>query len=161
MAVTQICVTDLAACAELYTNVFSSPPWSEDWTTHVAQTRLTEMFETPGALGLAIREEDQVIGFVMGYGETYRDGVDFYIKEMCVATACQGQGLGTRLLDVLEEKLRNSGVRKMYLLTARDSGAQGFYQAKGFYTSEKMIMMGRWLTAPSVHPPLSVPDSKP
>jgi hypothetical protein len=34
---------------------------------------------------------------------------------------------------------------KVYLLTARDSAAEAFYNKRGFYISPKMIMMGKYL----------------
>jgi aminoglycoside 6'-N-acetyltransferase I len=135
----------LTPFAELYVDVFNSPPWSEEWTVPIALARLGEIAGTPGFLGLAVLDEESVVGFVAGYGETFLDGTDFYIKEMCVKTDRQRQGIGTALLDCLRARLTDDGVRKMYLLTARESSAEAFYAKSGFYTSEKMIMMGQWL----------------
>jgi len=66
---------------------------------------------------------------------------------MCVATERQRHGVGTALLNALEEKLNNQGVEKLYLHTARDTSAQTFYQKNGFYVGSKMIMMVKWLNS--------------
>ena len=137
--------THLAELAGLYVEVFSAPPWNEEWPVEAAETRLAEILGTPGSLGLLARADESNLAFVLGFFETYNDGRDFYLKEMCVAPSRQRQGLGTALLAELERRLALSGARKVYLLTARDSPAEAFYSRSGYYTSEKMAMMGRWL----------------
>ena len=81
----------------------------------------------------------------MGYIESFDSGGDFYLKEMCILPEKQMQGIGTALLDQLKAHLIGRGARKLYLLTSRDGLAARFYEKNGFYTSDKMIMMGHWL----------------
>jgi N-acetylglutamate synthase-like GNAT family acetyltransferase len=45
----------------------------------------------------------------------------------------------------LEQGLAAMDVEKIYLLTARGSRAEAFYQKCGFYISPKMIMMAKCL----------------
>jgi len=71
--------------------------------------------------------------------------VQFYLSEMCVSAEYQGQGVGKSLLRRLEADLKAQGVGKVYLLTARGGAAEAFYHACGFYTSEKMAMLGKYL----------------
>ena len=136
---------DLKGCARVFVEVFNSPPWNEAWSADTALRRLTEIAHTPGFMGLKALEEHGLVGFVMGYAESFDDGVDFYIKEMCVLPSHQRKGVGKALLEELERGLVSKGVRKMYLLTSRGTFAAGFYEQKGFNISERMIMMGKWL----------------
>ena len=136
---------DLTSCAELFVRVFNSRPWDEDWAVSSALPRLTEIFGTPGFTGLMILSEGRMAGFVMGYTESFDSGGDFYLKEMCILPELQRQGIGTALLDQLKTHLIEMGARKLYLLTSRDSPGSQFYGKNGFYTSDKMIMMGHWL----------------
>lgn len=53
--------------------------------------------------------------------------------------------MGKRLLARLEADLKAQGVGKMYLLTARGGAAEALYHACGFYTSEKMVVLGKYL----------------
>lgn len=64
---------------------------------------------------------------------------------MCVKGQHQGRGIGTVILEELEDHLIQMDVSKVYLLTARDSSAEAFYNKRGFYASPKMIMMGKYL----------------
>lgn len=136
---------DLAACAKVFVEVFSAPPWNEDWAASAALTRLTEIARTPGFVGLKATSDGRLVGFAMGYTETLADRTDYYLKEMCVLPAMQGRGGGTALLEELKGRLAAMGVGKIYLLTRRDAPAAGFYAKNGFYVSDRMIMMGHWL----------------
>ena len=64
---------------------------------------------------------------------------------MCVLPKHQGKGIGKALLRKLEADLKAQGVAKLYLLTARDGAAERFYHACGFYSSDKMTMLGKYL----------------
>ena len=136
---------DVTTCAEVFAEVFNNPPWNEDWPVPSALSRLTEIAGTPGFVGLKVVSDGCMLGFVMGYTESFDTGNDFYLKEMCIIPEMQRQGIGTALLDELRIRLIAAGVRKVYLLTSRDGPAARFYEKNGFYTSEKMIMMGHWL----------------
>jgi ribosomal protein S18 acetylase RimI-like enzyme len=136
---------DLKTCAEVFVEVFNGPPWNEDWSVSSALPRLTEIAGTPGFEGLKVLSGDRMTGFLMGYIESFDAGGDFYLKEMCVLPDMQRRGIGTALLDQLKARLIEKGAEKLYLLTARDGPAAQFYEKNGFYTSDKMIMMGHWL----------------
>ena len=136
---------DLKGCARVFVEVFNSPPWNEAWTANSARMRLTEIANTPGFIGIKALRRGELVGFVMGFSESYYDGVDFYIKEMCVLPSHQRKGVGRALLEELERGLVSNGQRKMYLLASRGTFAAGFYEQKGFNISERMIMMGKWL----------------
>jgi len=136
---------DLDACAEVFVEVFNAPPWGEGWAANAALTRLTEIARTPGFVGLKATSDGRVIGFAMGYAESLAARTDYYLKEMCVVPAMQGQGVGTALLEELQGRLIAMGVSKMYLLTRRGGPAAEFYEKNGFRVSDRMIMMGRWL----------------
>lgn len=100
---------DLHGLARLFVEVFGAPPWNEQWTVAAAQTRLTEIVQTPGSFGLVARSEGADIAFVLGCTETYNDGKGFFVKEMCVAPSRQRLGVGTALLGELERGSRPTG----------------------------------------------------
>ncbi len=134
----------LDAAARLYMAVFNSPPWHDQWTFDTARRRLADTLATPNALGLAASDHE-LIGFVIGYGEHWFDGMHFYVSEMCVAPDRQRSGIGTRLLRQLEQALHALPVTRVYLLTMRGGPAEDFYVKNGFYVSPKMVLMSRRL----------------
>ncbi|RYX84725.1 GNAT family N-acetyltransferase [bacterium] len=136
---------NLTHCVELFVTVFNSPPWNESWRPEAVVQRLDECFRTPNFYGLLAKVEGETVAFALGYGEQWDQSQHFYLKEMCVATQQQRSGVGTALMEQLEQNLKSRGVEKIYLYTARDSGAQSFYEKQDFYVSSRTIMMAKWL----------------
>lgn len=139
--------SDLEACAALFAQVFSSAPWNEPWHADGALARLEHFFESPGAVGVVALGEDRALdGFLLGNLEPYVEGKLFYLREMCVATHRQGQGIGSQLYHALARELASSGdVRAVYLATGRAIPAAGFYQGLGFRCSESMAFYAKGL----------------
>lgn len=125
--------------------VFNAEPWNEAWTVESARLFLHDLLETPRALGVLALAEDKPVGFILGHSAVRDTSTQFYISEMCVLTKFQGQGLGRGLMKELEATLNLQDVGKIYLLTARGGAAEAFYHACGFYTSERMVMLGKYL----------------
>ena len=128
---------DLMACSELYSQVFSGPPWSENWDKEKAYERLSHFQRSEGFIGL-IAEDKQIRGFVLGNAEPFLDGHWFYLREMCVSIENQGQGIGTNLIKQLRVNLESNKVKNIYLATDRNIPAANFYEKNGFFQEEKM-----------------------
>lgn len=138
---------NLVECHAIFSNVFNNPPWNESWESEAVAQRLEDCYRTPNFYGLIAKNNGESLGFALGYIERWDKGKHFYLKEMCVASERQRCGIGTALMNALEEDLKNEGVEKLYLHTARDTLAQTFYKRRGFYVSSKMIMMAKWLNS--------------
>ena len=122
---------------KLYSQVFSGPPWSEEWSKEKANKRLSHFYRSEGFVGL-LAENDGINGFVLGNTEPFLDSAWFYLREMCVCPNLQGQGIGSKLLYELNCLLANKAVRNIYLATDRNIPAAKFYQSNGFSQEEKM-----------------------
>jgi ribosomal protein S18 acetylase RimI-like enzyme len=69
-------------------------------------------------------------GRVVGYGRLVLRGPEAQIRHVCVSQSAQGQGVGTRILDVLVNRARASGATLVFL-NARFT-ALGVYRRLGF-----------------------------
>jgi ribosomal protein S18 acetylase RimI-like enzyme len=138
---------DLPAAARLYVDVFNAPPWHDAWTVETAFKRLEETLATPGALGL-VAGSGEPDGVLVGYMEQWFDGRHFYIKELFVQPDRQRSGVGSALMNRLEEILAGEGADRIYLLTEGESIAARFYARRGYYRSPKMTLMARRLVRP-------------
>jgi aminoglycoside 6'-N-acetyltransferase I len=133
----------LPACARLFVGVFNSPPWNESWEAEIVELRLTEFFHSAGFYGLVAFEGDEAMGFVLGHAEQWDKSKHFNLREMCVAAHSQRKGLGQSLIEALQTQLAEQGVEQIYLLTARSSPAQSFYEKCGFTVSSRMVLMAK------------------
>lgn len=84
--------------------------------------------ETGGEFLVAERD-----GRLVGMGGLAVDGDEGELFRMRVATDCQREGVGSRLLDALEAAARERGAARLYAETARrQSAALAFYPANGY-----------------------------
>ena len=137
MKLRSIIEEDVEACAALFTRVFSSEPWSEEWNETVALERLSHFYQSKGFVGV-LAEQNGVVGFALGNTEPYYFGSMFYLREMCTQTTLQNRGVGNKILDALEKQLHAQEVHSIYLTTERAIPAASFYQKKGFSYKEEM-----------------------
>ena len=143
MTIRDLQPTDVATCAQLFTEVFSSPPWNEAWTLESARRRLADCAATPHFMGVLAEDEGAVAGFAFGNLQHYMEEKHYYLLELCVDTRRQRQGVGGAIVTALTARIEAAGASRIYTLTARDTAAQKFYGKAGFYVSPKMIMMAR------------------
>lgn len=69
-----------------------------------------------------------------GFGRARKDG---FITHVFVARDERGEGLGTRILDILEESLGAEGLR--YVFLDADPEAVGFYERNGWIRRESEV----------------------
>jgi ribosomal protein S18 acetylase RimI-like enzyme len=89
---------------------------------------IARKLERDPELFLVAVDGHQVIGAVLG-GFDGRRGLVYHLA---VAEAWRRQGIGTALMDELDERLRTRGCRRYYLLVTSDNtGAVEFYRRRG------------------------------
>lgn len=128
---------DIASCAKLFVQIFSSDPWNESWNIVSAKERLQHFYDSKGFIGL-IAERDGIVGFALGNSEPFYFGDMYYLREMCIQTDLQQQGLGNQLYLALERELALAKIHSIYLTTHRETVAANFYLRNGFKASDKM-----------------------
>lgn len=52
--------------SRLYRTVFNEPPWNDEWTVELSQTRLSEIIETPGYRGYSASLDEEIVGLAVG-----------------------------------------------------------------------------------------------
>lgn len=90
---------DLAACVEVFLEVFNGPPWNENWAPEAARRRLEDCFRTPGFQGWVTETDGVLSALALGYREPYNRECHFFLKEMCVRPAWQRRGVGRGLME--------------------------------------------------------------
>ena len=130
----------LEECARLFVSTFNAEPWNGRWTLETARKKLAWTFGVPGFSGW-VSLDDGIVAFAAGYRQQEDEGEAFYLAIRCVGPKAQGTGVGSRLTAHLEEELEKGGVRKVYLITRRDTPAQAFYKNRGYKVSDEDIVM--------------------
>lgn len=132
---------DFQACINLMLNVFNNEPWNDNWTYEGAEKYLLDYINTPGFKGFIAEEDNKTKGFLFGFRKRWWQGDEFYINEMCVEISEQRNGIGTKLIKYLEDKLAAEGIENITLLTDRGIPAEHFYKKNGFNEIERIIFL--------------------
>ena len=94
-------------------------------------------------LFLIAESNGEIVGSVIG-GFDGRRGMVYHLA---VASTYRKQGIGTRLMDEIESRLRAKGCLKCYLLVASDNyEVEGYYQARGWQHMTDVHLFGKSLT---------------
>ncbi|MBQ5334505.1 MAG: GNAT family N-acetyltransferase [Oscillospiraceae bacterium] len=132
---------DLQACAAVYCSAFSAPPWHEQWTAELAQTRVRELMCTPMSYGYVCEENGQILGFAAGRLMTYLYGREYVIDEFCVSYETQGRGIGSILMQHIIAEMKSRFCAAVVLNTTRGYPSEAFYLKNGFVQAEDMITL--------------------
>jgi N-acetylglutamate synthase len=93
-------------------------------------------------LFLIAEADGAIIGSVIG-GFDGRRGL---IYHLAVAASFRGLGIGSRLMDEVEARLRAKGCLKCYLLVTTDNPeAEGYYRQRGWQSMDKIHLFGKEL----------------
>ncbi len=90
-------------------------------------------------LFLLAEADDRIIGSVIG-GFDGRRGMVYHLA---VTAEYRGQGLGNRLMDEIEARLKTKGCRKAYLLVKKGNSASDFYEKRGWNEMDHVRLFGK------------------
>lgn len=129
----------------MFIETFNEEPWNDKWTEEITKKRLTQMLNCEGAYGLVAYLNNEVVGMILGNHEYYYTGMQFVIKEFCVNNKLKGKGIGTKLLNEFEEKLKSKGIKEIVLTTLRNEKTEGYYKNRGYGEIQESVIMQKKL----------------
>ena len=93
-------------------------------------------------LFIVAESDGAIVGSVIG-GFDGRRGL---IYHLAVAASFRGMGIGSRLMDEVEARLRDKGCLKCYLLvTADNPEGEDYYQQRGWQPMDTVHLLGKEL----------------
>ncbi|MBU3127860.1 GNAT family N-acetyltransferase [Clostridium tagluense] len=130
-------------CSELYIEVFNAEPWNDKWTLETAHKRLNDIYISTNFEGVLYVEDEQIKGAIFGNYEQFYDGIHYNLREMFISNELQGQGIGSKVLNELEKRLKGIGVTTIILFTSKENKTSKFYLKNNFTKWDSMAMMGK------------------
>jgi len=141
---------DLPRVSEIEVSIFPNP-WPESFFTY--------NHEKAPDLFLVAVHEGRIVGYVVGeMREIMFSGVPHQFKmghilNIAVDTGCRRMGVGTRLIDTIEDRFRERNASKVTLeVRESNSSARAFYQRRGYeeigrvrayYPDEDAVIMSK------------------
>lgn len=118
----------------------------DEWTHDLAYKRIHQVFTTEDSLCLIAKLNSSIVGFLMGYIETFDDLQAYDLAEILVSLDKQGSGIGTQLMLDLERRLKELNVKMIQLDSENDSMHKHFYNNKlGYKKAKNLIKLTKQL----------------
>ncbi len=115
--------------------------WQDTWDAAVVEQGI----RASDGLAFVWNQDDDLIGFICAHDVGFRG----YISELVVAERVRGLGIGTQLLQHVEQELARRG--RTVLIADVWHGAETFYRALG-YDEPDVVLLRKRLTALPVEP---------
>ncbi len=141
--------SDLPRMAELYKEAFSGEPWNDDWRdTEQLNEYIKDISRGYHALNFGLLADGKLVGMSIGKINHWWEGTNYNIEELCVSPTCQGQGIGSRFLDMIGQQVREKGLAGIFLQTDNDKPSYHFYHKNGFQDLDEHISLYKSLRTP-------------
>ena len=132
----------LPQMAALYRESFAGEPWNDDWSdTDQLYEYIKDVSSGQHALNYGLLIDGKLEGISLGKISHWWEGTNYNIEEFCVSPACQGQGLGSMFLDMIEQQVRAKGLAGIFLQTDNDKPSYHFYHKNGFQDLDTHISL--------------------
>lgn len=144
MKVREMTIADIEAVLPMYISYYNE---QEDgcWTKETAGKRIHQVLSMEGAYSLLLEDNDSVLGFVMGYFKQYDDIVGYTLEEIIIAYEYQNKGIGSDLLNQLEQRVKEKGAACVELQAVNDEYHERFYGKTGYHNAKNFVLKVKWL----------------
>lgn len=130
----------LPEMASLYKSAFYGEPWNDDWSD---ENQLLEYVKEKSggfhAINYGLLIDGKLVAMSLGQVTHWWEGTNYVLDEFCVSPDCQGSGIGSRFMEMIENDLKTRDVVGIFLQTDTDKPAYGFYQKNGFKELSKHV----------------------
>lgn len=136
---------DISKVVPLYMNYYNTQE-NGQWTEQTTFKRIHQVFSREDSYCLVLEENGEIIAFAMGYFEQFDDCVTYDLVEIVVASHRQHQGIGTKFMAELEQRVKEKGALLIQLLAVNDEFHQHFYGKLGYHDAGNLSLKGKLLS---------------
>ena len=130
----------------IYVEAFTSPPLNYGFVTNEkAERYIKDIIRTPCFVGYVYGNKEKIIAFIFGKIDNYFDGILYEVAELAVDPSIQRGGIGSKVMSLLESRLKGLGVGAISLNTSRHLPAYAFYKKNGYNEVEDNVNLAKIL----------------
>lgn len=129
---------DINSVIEFYINCYSD---GDDWTYETTYKRIMQVFTKMDSHCFVLEDNGEVLGFAMGYIETFIPKSFYFLSEIVVSPKLRDHGYGTKFMNYIENYLKAFNISKILLLAANDEMHKHFYGKLGYEEHSGIICM--------------------
>lgn len=143
MEIREMSLADIPAVLTMYIAYYNGQE-EGCWTEETAGRRIRQVLTMEGAYCLILEEDGKALGFAMGFFKQYDDILGYTLEEILIAREHQNKGLGSLLLQRLEQLVREKGASCMELQAVNDSQHEAFYGKADYHNARNFVMKVKW-----------------
>ena len=137
--------SDLTVCAEIMMEVYNNDLWQCNWSIEIAKSYLEDYVHGKKFLGYTMVVDNNIIGAIFTHEKIWWNNSEIFVDELFIAPAYQRQGYGAKLLQTVENYIKEHKLAGFTLLTNRYAPARAFYRNNGFEECDHVLYMGKAL----------------
>ncbi len=131
------CVQYKQALAFLYFDNVKTCSFTTSFSFSDADSKIVELIEHVGNNSAVVfgcvDDKDKLVGFIWAYSVVFREENRMYVSVVQIDNAFRGRGLGTKLLNEVENEARKASLPALYIHTeANNQGAIKLYEREGY-----------------------------
>ena len=115
------------------------------YTYEKAYKRIHQVWNREDSLCMVLTGEEQILGFVTGFFEQYDDLTVYDLWEIMVSHHRQGQGLGTKFMEMIEDEVKQRGASMIQLISVNDEMHHHFYGKLGYGNCSNLVLKSKFL----------------
>ncbi|UNK15890.1 GNAT family N-acetyltransferase [Paenibacillus sp. N3/727] len=131
-------------CVDLFMDTFSKEPWND---VYESRKQVVDFFEhymkNNYFIGYVLKIGDELVGLSLGAKKPYLKGMEYFIDQFCVCEKFQGQGVGSKFLELIESDIKKQDINTIVLTTSKGFPSEKFYIKNGFKTSVNAILLAK------------------
>lgn len=134
----------LDECVDLFIDTFSKEPWND---IYESRKQVVDFFENHMKnnyfLGYVLKFGDELVGLSLGAKKPYLKGMEYFIDQFCISEKFQGQGMGSKFLELIESDMKRQAINAIVLTTSKGFPSEKFYIKNGFKASVNAILLAK------------------
>lgn len=143
MLIREMELKDMAAVLPIYISYYNEQEEGR-WNENTAAKRIHQVLSMEDSYGLIAENENNVLGFVMGYFKQYDDIIGYTLDEIIIAYEFQNKGIGSMLLRELEQRVKEKGASCVELQAVNDAMHERYYGKAGYKNAKNFVLKVKW-----------------
>ncbi|APQ97369.1 GNAT family N-acetyltransferase [Clostridium botulinum] len=131
-------------CVDLFIDTFSKEPWNDVYESREQVVGFFENYVNNNYfIGYIAKIGDELAGLSIGAKTPCFRGMEYFIDQFCISEKFQGQGVGSKFLQLIESDIKKQNINTIILTTAKGFQAENFYIKNGFKKFDRTIFLAK------------------
>ena len=133
---------DLRACADILCAAYEKAPYNEIFNEDSAYKYILEKYHNcKNDSFVFCNDNSEILGFIFLRLSTWSNGPQVILEEIGVNPLNQNSGIGTKLMEYVNNYLNSLGVKSAMLWAKNDERLLHFYKKHGFSAADDFVVM--------------------